>query len=56
MMVISSKTRKQRKAHYHAPLHVKRRSIASHLSTELREEYGKRSFQVVRGDTVQGCE
>ena len=52
-MVISSKTRKQRKAHFNAPIHIRRRNIASHLSSELRAEHGKRSIQVIKGDTVQ---
>jgi large subunit ribosomal protein L24 len=52
-MVNSSKTRKQRKAHYNAPIHIRRRRVASHLSSELREEYGKRSIQVIKGDIVQ---
>ncbi len=51
-MVKSSKARKQRKAHYNAPNHARRKALASPLSPELREKYGKRSMPVVAGDTV----
>ena len=51
-MVKSSKARKQRKAHYNAPNHARRKAVASSLSPELREKYGKRSMPVVTGDTV----
>ena len=48
----STKARKQRKAHYNAPNHVRRRMLASHLSNDLAAEYGRRSAQVVKGDMV----
>ncbi len=48
----STKARKQRKAHFNAPAHVRRRQVASNLSENLRKEYGKRSAHVIKGDTV----
>jgi large subunit ribosomal protein L24 len=52
-MVDSKKARKQRKAFYNAPLHIKRKNISSHLSEELQKEYKIRSLQVIKGDTVK---
>jgi len=52
MVMRSSKARVQRKRKYNAPVHVKSKAVASHLSTELREKYGVRSARVCRGDTV----
>lgn len=52
-MVQSKKARKQRKAFYNAPLHIRRKNISSHLSEELQKEYGLRSLQVRKGDTVR---
>jgi len=48
----SSKARTQRKAQSNAPAHVKRKMLSSHLSPELRQEYGIRSARVCKGDTV----
>jgi large subunit ribosomal protein L24 len=48
----SSKARVQRKAQAHAPAHVKRKMLSSHLSADLREKYGIRSARVCKGDTV----
>ncbi|WP_019177519.1 50S ribosomal protein L24 [Methanomassiliicoccus luminyensis] len=52
-MVESKKARKQRKAFYNAPVHVRRKMVASHLSDDLRKEYKVRSTQVIKGDTVK---
>ncbi|QLH75344.1 MAG: 50S ribosomal protein L24 [Methanomassiliicoccales archaeon] len=52
-MTKSAKARKQRKAQHNAPVHVKSRMVASHLSDELKKEYKRRSARVVRGDTVK---
>ncbi len=52
-MKITIQPRKQRKALYNAPLHVKRRRITASLSEELREEYGRRSLGIRKGDTVE---
>ena len=48
----SKKPKKQRKYIKTAPLHKRRMMISSHLSEELRKEYGKRSFTVRAGDEV----
>jgi len=52
-MVESKKARKQRKAFYNAPTHIRRKNISSHLSEELQKEYKIRSLQVIKGDTVK---
>jgi large subunit ribosomal protein L24 len=52
-MVESKKARKQRKAFYNAPSHIRRKSISSHLSDDLQKEYKVRSLQVRKGDTVK---
>ncbi len=49
----SKKARKQRKFLYTAPLHLRRKMLASHLSKELREKYKRRSFPVRKGDEVK---
>lgn len=48
----SKKPSKQRYALYNAPLHVKHKMLAAHLSKELRMQYGTRSLPVRRGDVV----
>ena len=52
-MVQSSKTRKQRKAFDNAPAHIRRKMVSSHLSDELRKDFGIHAAQVVKGDTVR---
>jgi large subunit ribosomal protein L24 len=52
-MVQSKKARKQRKAQYNAPTHVKSKNTASPLSASLSKEYGTRSARVIKGDTVK---
>ncbi|MHC1610769.1 MAG: 50S ribosomal protein L24 [Candidatus Methanospirareceae archaeon] len=49
----SKQPRKQRKARYKAPLHIRHKFMSAPLSEELRGKYGKRSFPVRRGDTVR---
>ena len=49
----SIKPRKQRKMLYNAPLHTKRKWLASHLSENLLLKYDKRSIPVIKGDTVK---
>ncbi|HDI03057.1 MAG TPA: 50S ribosomal protein L24 [Candidatus Pacearchaeota archaeon] len=49
----SKQPRKQRKYRANAPLHIKRKMIASHLSKELREKYKRRSFPVRKNDVVK---
>jgi large subunit ribosomal protein L24 len=44
---------KQRKELFNAPLHKKRKRIASHLEENLLLKYDRRSIPVVKGDTVK---
>lgn len=53
MKVLSKKPRKQRKRLYNAPHHRLSKLMSAHLSPELREKYGRRSFPVRKGDTVK---
>ena len=48
----SKKARKQRKFLYTAPLHLRRKMLAAHLSKELRGKYKRRSFPIRKGDEV----
>lgn len=45
--------RRQRKARYNAPLHIRHKFMSAPLSRDLREKYGKRSLPVKKGDTVR---
>jgi len=45
--------RKQRKRLYNAPLHKKRKWVASHLAENLLLKYDRRSIPVIKGDTVK---
>ena len=38
---------------YNAPLHLRRKMLASHLSKELREKYKRRALPVIKGDEVK---
>ena len=49
----SQKPRKQRKWRQNAPLHRRRKMVASTLSRELREKYNRRSLPVRKGDKVK---
>src|SRR5688500_6257764 len=49
----SSQPRKQRYARYNAPLHIRRKQIASHLSETLILRYNRRAVPVVKGDVVR---
>jgi large subunit ribosomal protein L24 len=49
----SIQPRKQRKAYYNAPLHKKRKWIASHLAENLLLKYDARSIPLIEGDTVK---
>ena len=49
----SKQPRKQRKYVYNAPLHIKRKLIASTLSKELKKKYGMRSITLRKGDEVR---
>lgn len=49
----STQPRKQRKAWYDAPLHTRRKQIASHLAENLILKYNRRALPVVKGDIVK---
>lgn len=49
----STQPRKQRKARFTAPLHLRQKFVHVPLSKELRAEFKKRSIQVRKGDTVK---
>ena len=49
----SKQPRKQIKFRFIAPLHIKTKMIASHLSKELRQKYSKRAISVRKGDKVK---
>jgi large subunit ribosomal protein L24 len=48
----SKKPKKQRKYEKTAALHDRRKMLSSHLSPELKKQYGKRAFPVKKGDEV----
>ncbi|MBI2076566.1 MAG: 50S ribosomal protein L24 [Candidatus Aenigmarchaeota archaeon] len=48
----STQPRKQRKYRSNAPLHIKRKLLAAHVSKALRKEINKRSMVVRKGDEV----
>merc|ERR1712179_472306 len=50
---VTSSRRKQRKRHFSAPSHVRRRLMSAPLSKELRLKYGVRSMPVRKDDEVQ---
>ncbi len=49
----SKQPRKQRKARYNAPFHIRHKFMSAPLSEELRDKYEKRSFPLRKGDTVK---
>ena len=49
----STQPRKQKKYVAHAPLHVKTKLIAAHLSKELRKQHGTRAMSLRKGDKVK---
>jgi len=49
----SIKARKQRKAYFNAPLHIKQKNISSHLEENLLLKYDRRSVPLISGDTVK---
>lgn len=53
MRIESSQPRKQRKARYNAPSHMKSKFLNAPLSAALREKYTKKTLRVVKGDTVK---
>jgi large subunit ribosomal protein L24 len=51
--MVSKQARKQRKALYNAPVHVRRRNVSAHLSDELMKQTNTHSSRVIVGDTVK---
>ena len=49
----SEKARKQRRNLFNAPMHKKRKWMASHLEEKLLLKYDRRSMPVITGDTVK---
>jgi large subunit ribosomal protein L24 len=49
----SEQPRKQRKARYNAPSHVRSKYLNAPLSEALREKYKAKTIRVVKGDTVR---
>lgn len=45
--------RKNRKAHFTAPSHIRRRLMSAPLSKELKQKYNVRSMPVRKDDEVQ---
>ncbi|GFY59146.1 60S ribosomal protein L26 [Trichonephila inaurata madagascariensis] len=50
--LVSSSRRKNRKRHFNAPSHIRRKIMSSPLSKELRQKYGVRSVPIRRDDEV----
>ncbi|SPC66193.1 probable 60S ribosomal protein L26 [Ustilago sp. UG-2017b] len=50
--MVSSSRRAQRKAHFDAPAHLRRKIMSSSLNKELRSEHGIRSLPVRKDDEV----
>lgn len=49
----SKQPRKQRKYRYNAPLHIKHKFLAAHLSKELKDKYKKKAIPIRKNDTVK---
>ncbi len=49
----SSKAGKQRKFRQNAPLHIRHKFMAAHLSKELRKQLKRRSMPLRKGDEVK---
>jgi len=52
-LTASAKPRKQRRALYRLPHHLRRKLLSAPLSEELRAKYGFRSFPIRTGDRVR---
>merc|ERR1712170_304679 len=50
---VSSTRRKNRKRHFNAPSHVRRKIMSSPLSKDLRQKYNVRSMPIRKDDEVQ---
>merc|ERR1711915_823573 len=49
----TSSRRKNRKRHFNAPSHIRRRLMSAPLSKEMRAKYGVRSMPIRKDDEVQ---
>lgn len=49
----SKQPRKQRKARFQAPLHLKQKLVSSMMDKSLKKEYNKKNIPVIKGDTVK---
>ncbi len=52
-MISSRQPRKQRRAVFNAPMHLRRKLLRSHLSKDLRKQLKKRAAVVCKGDKVR---
>jgi large subunit ribosomal protein L24 len=52
MKGVVTKPGKSRKMRFNAPIHIRRKFLSAPLSPELKGQYGARSMQVRRDDTV----
>merc|ERR1712088_423661 len=50
---VSSSRRKNRKRHFEAPSHIRRKLMSSPLNKELKEKYGVKSMPIRKDDEVQ---
>merc|ERR1712042_287349 len=50
---VSSSRRKNRKRHFNAPSHIRRKLMTSPLSKELRQKYNVRNMPIRKDDEVQ---
>ncbi|KAL5283120.1 rpl26l1 family protein [Megaselia abdita] len=50
---VTSSRRKNRKRHFTAPSHIRRRLMSAPLSKELRQKYNVRSMPIRKDDEVQ---
>ncbi|MEM3361857.1 MAG: 50S ribosomal protein L24 [Candidatus Anstonellaceae archaeon] len=52
-MTCSKQPRKQRKAFFNAPLHIRKKFLKVRLAKELAQKVGKRSLTIKKGDKVK---
>ena len=52
---VTSDRSKNRKRHFNAPSHIRRKIMSSPLSKELRQKYNVRSMPIRKDDEVQVC-
>ena len=51
-ITVSSSRRKQRKAHFAAPSHLKHKLMSAHLSKDLRKKHNVRALPIRKDDEV----